>query len=410
MSWEQDLASLIWNSLWGALSSPFAALCDQLLQWSVLAVETTPSLSNPAVATVWTITYAVFLGALGIAIAGIGLMYILSPLAEKKFQLKQLWIKLGYALVLGSSTILIGNFCISVSNQLASAILSQGNFSVLGTSYWSSGFGSTSGPLAVVLYLMAVILLVTLLIEQGVRILMVFFSGAILPWAFLLWSFPTTQAYGTKVLKMFFEWTFVNVFIGIVLVLSSLFITGNGTSNGPLNIALVLGSFALAAAMPKLMTESGSAVSSVGQAVLGGVLGAGSMGGGSGLPGVEGPSGGLSGAAGAATGTSGVLGKVGQAARLVAAGHGAAGMGAIGAISLFHAGKLAARPMVRRGQAGWRAHKLQKMGVPKVSARAVASGKIDLSDRTKSGFALPHGGWYGADSAYIREMRKRVEA
>ncbi|MDE1820890.1 MAG: hypothetical protein KGI98_08640 [Euryarchaeota archaeon] len=409
MSWEQDLANLIWNSLWGAISSPFAALSDQLLQWSVSAVQTTPSLSNPAVATVWSITYAVFLGALGISIAGIGLMYILSPLAEKKFQLKQLWIKLGYALILGSSTMLIGNFCISVSNELATAVLSQGNFNVFSTGGWSNWF-SGSGPLAVVLYLISIILLVTLLIEQGVRILMVFFTGAILPWAFLLWSFPTTQAFGTKIIKMFFEWTFVNVFIGIVLVLGSLFINGNGTSNGALNIALVLGSFALAAAMPKVMTESGSAVSSVGQAVLGGVLGASSMGGGSGLPGVDGPGGAISGAAGAAKGPAGVLGKIGQAARLVAAGHGAAGMGAIGAISLFHAGKWAARPLVRRGQAGLRSHRLQKMGVPKVTAKAVGSGKIDLNDRSKSGFALPHGGWYGADSAYIREMRRKASA
>ncbi len=409
MSWEQDLANLIWNSLWGAIASPFAALSDQLLQWSVSAVQTTPSLSNPAVATVWSITYAVFLGALGIAIAGIGLLYILSPLAEKKFQLKQLWIKLGYALILGSSTMLIGNFCISVSNELATAILSQGNFNVFSTGGWSNWF-SGSGPLAVVLYLMSIILLVTLLIEQGVRILMVFFTGAILPWAFLLWSFPTTQAFGTKIIKMFFEWTFVNVFIGIVLVLGSLFINGNGTSNGALNIALVLGSFALAAAMPKVMTESGSAVSGVGQAVLGGVLGASSMGGGSGLPGVDGAGGALSGAARTANGPAGVLGKIGQAARLVAAGHGAAGMGAIGAISLFHAGKWAARPLVRRGQAGLRSHRLQKMGVPKVTAKAVGSGKIDLNDRSKSGFALPHGGWYGADSAYIREMRRKASA
>jgi hypothetical protein len=412
MSWLDDLAQAIWNALWGALAAPFAGLVNTILGWVVSAVATTPSLSNPAVATVWTITYGVFLGALGIAICGIGLMYIVSPIAEKKFQLKQLWIKLAYALVLGSSTLYIGNFCISVSNSLATAVLAQGQFNLFGTSYWSSGFGSSAGPLAVVLYLMAVILLVTLLIEQGVRILMVFFAGAILPWALLLWSFPTTQAYGTKILKMFFEWSFVNVFTAIVLVLSSLVLQGQGTGNAALNIALVLGGFALAAAMPKVMTESGSAVSNVGQSVLGGVLGASTMGGGgAGLPGMEalgGAGGGAAGAAGKAGG--GVLGKLGQAGRLVAAGHGAAGMGAMGAISLVHGAKFAGGKLAGAGKAGLRARSLQKKGVPKPAAKAIASGKLNLNDRKKSGFAIPGGGWHGANSDYIADLRRKVAA
>ena len=409
MGWFDGLGQAIWNALWGALAAPFAALVNELLGWVVSAVASTPSLSNNAVATVWTITFGVFLGALGIAICGIGLMYILSPLAERKFQLKQLWIKLGYALILGASTLYIGNFCISISNSLATAILAQGQFNLFGTNYWSSGFGSTAGPLAVALYLVAIILLVTLLVEQGVRILMVFFTGAILPWALLLWSFPTTQAYGTKILKMFFEWTFVNVFISIVLVISSLVLQGQGTGNPGLNIALVLGGFGLAAAMPKVMTESGAAVSNVGQAVLGGVLGASTMGGGgSGFPGSEALGGGASPLGGGGGAGGGVLGKIGQAGRLVAAGHGAAGMGAMGTISLFHGAKFAAGKLGHAGKTGLKSRSLQKKGISKPAAQAISRGKLNLNDPRKDGFAIPGGGWHGADTPFIAEMRRKA--
>jgi hypothetical protein len=410
MGWFDGLGQAIWNALWGALAAPFAALVNQLLGWDVSAVASTPSLSNPAVATVWTITFGVFLGALGISICGIGLMYILSPIAERKFQLKQLWIKLGYALILGASTLYIGNFCISISNSLATAILAQGQFNLFGTNYWSSGFGSSAGPLAVALYLIAIILLVTLLVEQGVRILMVFFTGAILPWALLLWSFPTTQAYGTKILKMFFEWTFVNVFIGIVLVLSSLVLQGQGTGNSGLNIALVLGGFGLAAAMPKVMTESGSAVSGIGQAVMGGVLGASTMGGGaSGFAGSEALGGGGSSLGGGGA-SGGVLGKIGQAGRLVAAGHGTAGMAAVGTISLAAGAKFAGGKLGRAAKAGLRSRSLQKNGISKAAAKAISGGKLNLNDPRKDGFAIPGSGWHGADTPYIAEMRKKVAA
>jgi hypothetical protein len=305
MGWMQDL----WNSFWGALASPFAAADNYLLGFIPPALEYSPTLGTGAVKEVWTLVFAVFLGSLGIAIVGIGLLYMLSATAEKKLQLKHLWTKLAYALVLGASSILIGNFAIGLANELTRAILGNVSVSIFGQGYWGNSINAL-GPGSFIVYVIALIFIVMVLIENGVRILMIFFAGALLPWGFLLWSFPTLQSYGTKIIRMFFEWTFVSVFMSVVLALTFLILGGAGTGNDVLDMFLVLGGLGLVAAMPKVMTETGAAVSDVGMATLGGVGAAqGGM-----LGGFSGGGGALGGAAGAVAGPAGLAAKGASAA------------------------------------------------------------------------------------------------
>ncbi len=408
----------LWNSLWGVLATPFAAADNALLGYVPSAIEYTPNLGTSAVQTVWTLVYVVFLGSLGIAVAGIGLLYILTPVVEKKVRLKFLWTKLAFALVLGGSSILIGNFTINLANQLTQGLLSGVSVSVFGQSYWGNSVNAL-GPGAFIVYLIALIFIVMVLIENGVRILMIFFAGAILPWGFLLWSFPTTQAYGTKILKMFFEWTFVSVFMAIVLAITFLILGGNGTGNDILDAFLFLGGLGLVAAMPKVMTETGSAVSDVGMAALGGVGGA-----------QGGMMGGLGGAAGGPAGmAAGMAGKMGNVASKVggAAGGGGKGgggamaalgragwmmaynpIGGAGAIGGMVAGGLAkgAGRALHRGVRGatgaLRRHGAVKSatqgGMSLGDARAIASGKFSPSGQKGGTLSPPSGGVVGKET------------
>ena len=303
----------LWNALWGALATPFAAADNALLGYVPSAIEYTPNLGTSAVQTVWTLVYVVFLGSLGIAVAGIGLLYILTPVVEKKVRLKFLWTKLAFALVLGGSSILIGNFTIQLANQLTQGLLSGVSVSVFGQNYWGNSVNAL-GPGSFIVYLIALIFIVMVLIENGVRILMIFFAGAILPIGYLLWVFPITASYGTKIIKMFFEWTFLNVFMAITLLLTVTVINqASGWSDFEAAFVLLAG-LSLTAAMPKVMTESGSAVGNVGQAVMGGMFGAESIGGG--VPGGAGM--GMGGGAGMAAGGAARgfgAGMAGQASR-----------------------------------------------------------------------------------------------
>ena len=414
MGWMDDL----WNALWGALASPFAAADNALLGYIPSAIEYTPNLGTGAVQTVWTLVYVVFLGSLGIAVAGIGLLYILTPVVEKKVKLRFLWTKLAFALVLGGSSILIGNFTIDLANQLTQGLLSGVSVNVFGQNYWGNSVNAL-GPGSFIVYLIALIFIVMVLIENGVRILMIFFAGAILPWGFLLWSFPTTQAYGTKIIKMFFEWTFVSVFMAIVLAITFLILGGNGTGNDILDAFLFLGGLGLVAAMPKVMTETGSAVSDVGMAALGGFGGA-----------QGGMMGGFAGAAGGPAGmAAGMAGKMGGAAAKLGGAAGGGGKGGGGAMAaLGRAGwMMAYNPiggagaiggMVAGGMmkgAGRALHRgvrgvsgaigrhgafktAVQGGMPTGDARAIASGKFSPTASKGGTFSPPSGGWVGKET------------
>ena len=245
-----DIACQIGVAISNVFFLPFFALSGYLISNLDSAVEFTPSLNNHVVWQVWSIAYGVFLSLLSLALIGIGILYIISPLVEKRFAYKQILYKLGAAFVLGSCSMIIGNFAIELANALAQAFL--GNISAW--TIYSGGFTNTAGPIWVGIFLV----LVMLFLMNAIRILAVFFLGALLPWAFLLWSFPTTSKLGKKMIKMFFEWTFCNVFMAVVLYIGLSFGTGGGTTgNGLLDQFLILGAFTLAAMMPAFMGFGG---------------------------------------------------------------------------------------------------------------------------------------------------------
>lgn len=358
MSFWDDL----WSSLWGALYSPLGGAVKTEMGWVVSSIDYVPSLDNTAVKSLLEVTYSVFLASLGIIIAAIGLLFILAPVAEKKFQYRHLLTKLVFALVLGSSVMLIGDFCIALSGALAQTILPPGT-----NIPWSNAITGGTGPLAVFFYFVMMIMLFMLLVEQGVRILMIFFSAVILPWGFLLWSFPKTQSYGKKMIKMFFEWTFLAVFVAIVLELMILFIQGGGTGNSWLDSFIVIGAIALAIGMPKVMTDTGGAVSGIGASVMGAGAGMGSA---ETFGGPMGMGGGMPGMGGAAGGGGGLFSGAGRAIGSAARGLGTmapiGAAAALGGAIAYVGGKAIGRAVGKRVggplKQAWSAHKAAKAG------------------------------------------------
>ena len=268
------------------LGQALSLIVTPLLNGVAQIISFTPGLNYPFVAALYSFTFAVFLAAMGIAIAGIGLLYILSPVLEKKVEYRTIWAKLFGALVLSVSAFLIGDLLIDLANELTSGIFSTIPGCGAGVSapgcqasmgnLWGSIVNniSSSGFLLLTISLIAIITLIMLFVENGVRILMIFFSFVLLPWGLLLWAFPTTQSYGTKLSKMFFEWVFVGPFMALALTITVLMASSSGVqSNWLVVTAIFLGGLTLVAAVPKIVTDSGSAVSGVGTAVAGGVLG-----------------------------------------------------------------------------------------------------------------------------------------
>ncbi|MEM3525720.1 MAG: hypothetical protein QXQ54_08765 [Thermoplasmata archaeon] len=251
---------------WNALFCPIKNVIDSLLGVLHDALVYIPNLDTPAVRDTWSIAYGICLSAIGIAIAGIGIMYILAPIAEQKYKYKHLLTKFIFALILGASSILIGNFAIALASDLTDVFLAGVSIGSMNPVALVSAVthppGSPAGGFFdVILLIPAVILILGVLILNAIRILIVLFTGALLPWGFLLWSFPATENYGKKMISIFFEWTFLSVFQAVVLRI------GIGISNDPhflsnplLQIVLFYGAFGLCIAMPKLLSVAGHGV------------------------------------------------------------------------------------------------------------------------------------------------------
>ncbi len=304
MSWLDDIWSWWWSGIlsWlqGALNTVFSNLGFFLTQPG--------SFSGTPAYQIWLTVWGIVLAALGLAVAGVGLYYLTTNLVERKASLRELWTKLLAALVLSASSVPIADMAIQLANALTNAIAPSGTLTFQGSALTSLG------PLSIIVGFIGLFLLFVLLIEMGVRVLMIFFAGAILPIGYFLWVFPVTASYGTKIIKMFFEWTFLNMFMAITLLLTVTVINqASGWSDFEAAFILLAG-LSLTAAMPKVMTETGGAVGNVGQAVMGGMFGAESIGGG--VPGGAGmgmPGGGGAAAGGAARGFG--AGMTGQASR-----------------------------------------------------------------------------------------------
>ena len=381
MAWWDNIASDMWNWFWAATLSWLGGVLDYVFGFLPSLLTQPQSFSGSPAYGVWLTIWAVVLAGLGIAVTGIGFYYITTSLVERKAALKELWTKLLAALILSASSVTIADMAIALSNALTSALVPSLAF--------SSGALSNTGPLALLVDFVALFLVLVVLIEMGVRVLMVFFAGAILPIGYVLWAFPITSSYGTKIVKMFFEWTFLNVFMGIALLLTVTVASGlaQGGANSQVEAAfIILAGLALTAAMPKVMTESGAAVSSVGQAVLGGMVSAEGIGGGSpgGMAGGMGanPAGGV--AAGGAAGGSALRGMgraLGGAGRMgmfnpVA---GAAALGAVGLVGGAKALHGAASHLKGRMQPNY--HALQAQKHDGLAKTASVKGDIKGADK-----------------------------
>jgi hypothetical protein len=417
MSWWDDLAHAIgqwiWQSMGDVLGAVFSPIVSYLFGQVIAAIEFTPSLNYPFIQQLYGYTYGVFVAAMMVVLVAIGIYYVSSPFIEKKVSLRVTGGKLLGAVIIASAAFLIGNLAISLANQLSS-----GAFSLLGCSQtscgtvsnWLGGIGGQvtgdSGFLAPVIDIVAIILLFTILIENGVRILMIFFTFIILPWGLLLWAFPTTQSYGTKIIKMFAEWIFVGVFMSIVITLTIL--SMGQINNWGLQMVLFLGGLSLTAAVPKIMTDSGAAVSNVGQAVTGGVLGGTMMSGGFSSGGASG-----GGAAGAFKGLAGKGGGPGGAMGALKGGHlgslaqGLGGKMAGGAANLARSGghMMAFRPAAGAATLGAAGGMAVAGGLVKLTGK----GGSAVKDRIASRGAVKAGMQAGMSPADATGAAKAVQ-
>ena len=338
MSWLDG----IWNYWWSGVLSWLQGALDIVFSNLGFFLTQPGSFSGTPAYHIWLTVWGIVLAALGLAVAGVGLYYLTTNLVERKARLRELWTKLMAALVLSASSVPIADMSIQLANALTNAIAPSSSLTFQGSSL------TALGPLSTVVGFIGLFLLFALLIEMGVRVLMIFFAGAILPIGYFLWIFPVTASYGTKIIKMFFEWTFLNMFMAVTLLLTVTVINqANGWSDFEAAFILLAG-LSLTAAMPKVMTESGSAVGNVGQAVMGGMFGAESIGGGApggagmGMPGgggmaasggARGLGGGMSGQASRALSSAGRLGVMNPVAGMAALGTGVATLGAKAAIA-----------------------------------------------------------------------------
>jgi hypothetical protein len=377
MSWWDGIASDLWNWFWAATLSWLSGTLDTVFGYLPSLLTQPQSFSGSPAYHVWLTIWAMVLAGLGIAVAGLGLYYITTSMVERKAALKELWTKLLAALVLSAASVTIADMAISLSNALTSAIVPSLSF--------SSGALSNTGPLALIVDLIALFLILVVLIEMGVRVLMVFFAGAILPIGYVLWAFPITSSYGTKIVKMFFEWTFLNVFMGISLLLTVTVASGlaQGGSSSQFEAAfIILAGLALTAAMPKVMTESGAAVSSVGQAVLGGMVSAEGIGGGgpAGMAGGMGanPAGGAAAGGSAAGGMGRAIGSAGRMGMFNPV-AGAAALGAVGLVAGAKALHGTASHLKARMQPNY--HAVQANKQMSMAKSASAAGNIAGADK-----------------------------
>ena len=113
-----------WLDMGAVLGQALSLIVTPLLNGAAQIISFTPGLNYPFVAALYSFTFAVFLAAMGIAIAGIGLLYILSPVLEKKVEYRTIWAKLFGALVLSVSAFLIGDLLIDLANELTIGIFS----------------------------------------------------------------------------------------------------------------------------------------------------------------------------------------------------------------------------------------------------------------------------------------------
>jgi hypothetical protein len=386
MAWWDNIASGLWNYFWAATLSWVSGVLNYAFSFLPSLLTQPQSFSGSPAYSVWLAIWAVVLAGLGIAVAGIGLYYITTSMVERKAALRELWTKLLAALVLSAASVTIADMSIALSNALTSAIVPSLSFS-------SSALTNT-GPLALVIDFMALFLVLVVLIEMGVRVLMIFFAGAILPIGYVLWAFPITSSYGTKIVKMFFEWTFLNVFMAITLLLTVTVASGlaQGGSSSQVEAAfIIVAGLALTAAMPKVMTESGAAVSSVGQSVLGGMVGAEGIGGGSpaGMGGgmSANPAGGMAAGGSSGKGMGSAIGSAGRMSMF----NPVAGMAALGAVGVIAGVKVlhgTASHLKGRMQPNYHAVQANKqMGMAKAAS---AAGNVAGADKhfAKAGMHL----------------------
>ncbi|MEM3611764.1 MAG: hypothetical protein QW620_06535 [Thermoplasmata archaeon] len=258
---DEGLGDIFWN----ALFCPIKNVIDSLLGVIHAALVYIPNLDTPAVRDTWSIAHGICLSAIGIAIAGIGIMYILAPIAEQKYKYKHLLTKFIFALILGASSILIGNFAIALASDLTDVFMAEVSIGSMNPVALVSAVthppGSPAGGFFdVILLIPAVILVLGVLILNAIRILIVLFTGALLPWGFLLWSFPVTENYGKRMIVIFFEWTFLSVFQAVVLKIGIGLSNDYHLNNPLLQLVLFYGVFGLCLAMPKLMSTTGHGV------------------------------------------------------------------------------------------------------------------------------------------------------
>jgi len=237
------------------------------------SVSYTPTLNEKPVAVVWQVIWGFVVASLGIILCGIGIMYMLAPVAEERWKYRQMLTTLGIAFIVAASSLIIANFSVDLNNALCGYVKESvkneldANTTLNTTGAWNAlveGIVSnTTRDAATLLFFPLIILLqVGVLILCGLRILMIFFLGALLPLSVVLWGFHPTRQWGRRLTIMFFEWVFLGFFMTVALTLTiavkdSGVVIGN---NPALQLFLILAGYILLIMMPRIISVAGQAM------------------------------------------------------------------------------------------------------------------------------------------------------
>jgi len=261
------------QSLFDAIFGPIGIAERGIIDWldrSIFdAVAYTPSLNTPSVTMVWEIVWGIVVASLGILICGIGIMFMLAPVAEERWKYRQMLISLGIAFIVAASSLIIANFSVELNNVLCEAVMPP-NYTQSPISSWDQtvnqtqlinqlGADAVNSVTTFFLFPLIILLQIGVLLICGFRILTIFFLGALLPLSIVLWSFHPTRQWGKRLTIMFFEWVFLGFFMSLAL---NLIITLRGDitigrGNLLLHFFLFPAGYILLIMMPRIISVAG---------------------------------------------------------------------------------------------------------------------------------------------------------
>jgi len=257
------------GGLAGALLNPIGKAEMDIVKWLdeqiYNSVGYTPTIEDTSsVKAVWEIVWGIVVASLGILLCGIGIMFMLAPVAEERWKYRQMLITLGIAFIVATTSMIIADFSVELNNALCECVKSASlsNDTSLSSQLNNIASGLTFQFAVLFLFPLIIFLQIGVLIICGLRILMIFFLGALLPLSIVLWGFHPTRQWGKRLTIMFFEWVFLGFFmclaLKLIMALRAELFPGGG--NVILYFFFIPAGYILLIMMPRIISVAGQAM------------------------------------------------------------------------------------------------------------------------------------------------------